>query len=359
LAIFVRMRPKVLLLVWLLHLLSSSAVLESKPSVPLEPLHKSSRKQGLALHRVESKNEAKKEPVHSGIFSPHAGADFTGKVRSQKVVALLKGCGREPNRLAVFEDGSKACCRYRDWEWREVRGEFYSYHFNNLLGLYNAPPAVVLRLNHSSPHWASVANTLRKSKWRDGKVIVMTEFVEGITPEAIPEPFKRTSPAVAENDLNTFEDRERLLQWSDTIVFDFVVGHSDRIFNTLLNQQWYPDMINKNVHNLWKTKDKNKFLLIDNESGFWMGYKVGWNDENKLKLQSSFLEKLCLFRSRTADRVKYLIQGKGESPREKLEAYIKSVDPLSFAMLRKLSIKEGSEFERRLKKVDSRIKFCS
>ena len=350
---------KVLLLVCL-HLLTSCIVLESKPLIPLGPLHKGSRKQQeLSFHQVDSQEGAREGRAHSGLFSSKDGADFVRKTHSLKVVDLLKGCGREPNRLAVLEDGTKACCRYRDWEWREIRGEFYSYHFNNMLGLYNAPPAVVIQVNHSSPHWASVANSLRESKWRDGKVIVMTKFVEGITPEAIPEPFKRTSPAVSAVDLRTFEDKERLLQWSDMIVFDFLIGHSDRIFNTLLNQQWYSKMMSKNVHNLWKTKDTKQFLLLDNESGFWMGYKLGWNNQHKLNLQSNFLEKLCLFRSSTVDGVRRLLQGEKASPRQRLEAYIKSVDPRSFAMLRQLNVSEGNEFMRRLNKVDSHMKTCS
>ncbi len=347
-------------------LLTVGLLVEGKPSILLNPLHSSS---GSSSNSQESSLHLTKPPILNrevlvknsqvGQFSAQDGLDFSRKIRSHNVVALLKGCGREPNRLAVLDDGSRACCRYREWEWRELRAELYSYHFNNLLGLHNSPPTILVRLNYSSPQWAKVTQSLRDAKWKDHKVVSMTKFVDNITPVAIPKPFKRSSPTIRQEDLPGFNGSELLLQWSDMIVFDFVIGHSDRIFNTLLNLQWYSKMMDKPVHNLWKTDKDGKFLLIDNESGFWMGYKLGWNDQRKTDMQAQFLKKLCVFRTPTVDQVSWLIKDAENNPKSKLEDYIKSVDPQSFGLLRKMSRKEGNEFDSRLRKVDSHIKSCS
>ena len=346
------------ILVVCLQLFAVWTVLEARPPFPLESF-RSTRKRESTIHQFGIDKDVFTAEAHGGLFTLQDGAEFAKRVRSHNVVDLVKGCGREPNRLVVFDDGSKACCRYRDLEWRELRGDIYSYHFNNMLGLHNSPPAVAVQVKYRSAQWEQVTEALREAKWRDHKVVVMTKFVEEIIPEAIPSAFRKDDHVVDQNDLISSDDRERLLQWSDMIVFDFIIGHSDRIFNTLLNLQWFSKMMDRNVHNLWKTKQDKRFLLIDNESGLWMGYKLGWCDEQKLEMQSRYLEKLCLFRNSTVDRIRSLIYGNEESPRSQLEAYIKSVDPQSFAMFKTLSRKEGQEFELRLKKVENQINKCT
>lgn len=296
------------------------------------------------------------------LFTLEDGINFAAKVRSHKVTSLERGCGRGKNRLAVLDDGTKVCCRYRDLQWREIRGEFYSYHFNNMLGLFNSPPAVLVMVNYSSPQWELVTDSLKEALWMDHSTIVITLFVEDLTKEAIPQALRKANNLVGEGDTNdlSLSELDRLMQWSDLIVFDFVIGHSDRIFNTLLNLQWYSEMMDRNVHNLWKTKKSRRFLLLDNESGFWMGYKLGWEDKKKFEMQERFLTKLCVFRTSTVNRIKYLIRGNEDfgSATERLERYILNADPQSFQMLESLNLKQGQEFEARLKGVEKRIEEC-
>lgn len=321
--------------------------------------HSSRTVGGVSLKSLTVKGDKLEDQVGESakLFTLEDGIRFASKIRSQKITSLENGCGRGKNRLATLSDGTKVCCRYRDLQWREVRGEFYSYHLNNILGLFNSPPAVLMKVNYSSPQWELVTDRLKEALWMDHSTVVMTLFVENLTKEAIPQVLRIKNYLISEDDLNELSllDQERLLQWSDLIVFDFVIGHSDRIFNTLLNLQWYSKMMDQNVHNLWKTTKGGRFLLLDNESGFWMGYKLGWEEQPKFEMQERFLAKLCVFRSSTVNRIKFLIG----SAKERLERHISMVDPRSFQMIELLNLKQEQEFESRLKLVEKQVEKCT
>ena len=314
---------------------------------------------------VDSPHESNGKQINTGLFSAEDGANFGSKVHQERIISLERGCGRGQNRLATLGDGTKACCRYRQLQWRDIRGEFYAYHLNNLLGLHNAPPATLIKLNFSSPQWEAVLDAAAEAEWTDHTTIIMTLFVERLTDETIPPPLREQS-TVKETDLESAspEERSRILQWSDLIIFDFLIGHSDRIFNTLFNLQWNSHMLSNPVHNLLKTERDDKLLLFDNESGFWMGYKMGWKEPLKYELQANFLRKLCVFRSRTIDKVKRLLYGEGreesdrESPAKRLERYIRAVDEASFKMVEPLSREQSQEFSSRLKLVLEQVEKC-
>lgn len=78
------------------------------------------------------------EQSRLALFSYKDGQDFSAKVRSEVVVKLETGCGRPKNLLATLADGTRVCCRYRENQIRELRGDLYSYHLNGYLGLWNA-----------------------------------------------------------------------------------------------------------------------------------------------------------------------------------------------------------------------------
>lgn len=290
-------------------------------------------------------------------------------------MSLVAGCGRGKNMLGTLDDGTKFCCRYRDLQWRETRGELYSYHLNSLLGLHNAPPAALLRVNFSSPLWrgSAAVEAARGAGWAERAVIAVTLYVEGVVSETFPPALtkgKRNS-LVTQADLESASsssssskgEESRLLQWSDLIVFDFVSGHSDRIFNSLFNLRWNRHMMERPVHNLLKTERRQKLLLFDNESGFWQGYRMASKDREMLEMQERFLRKLCVFRERTLRQVEYLLHGDSRdsddvSPSQRFEAYIKRVDPVSFEMVEPLSREERREFESRLKQVMEQVEKC-
>jgi hypothetical protein len=307
----------------------------------------------------------------SSVFTAEDGANFGIKMHKDKIVSLSAGCGRGKNRLGELADGTKFCCRYRELQWREIRGEFYAYHLNNLLGLYNAPPATLLKINYSSPQWSGVADSAREAGWSNHMTIIVTLFVEDLAQETFPPILTGSENGfVTEKYLDSAspEEKSRILQWSDLLVFDFLVGHSDRVFNSLFNLQWNEHMLQRPVHNLLKTKRGKKLLLFDNESGFWMGYKMGRREASKFEMQERFLKKMCVFRDRTLHHVRHLLygdktlsqssSGSVESPSRILERYIKNNDPQSFQMVEPLGNEQKKEFESRLRLLMKQVEKC-
>lgn len=90
-----------------------------------------------------------------------------------------------------------------------------------------------------------------------------------------------------------------LAQWSDLVVFDYLIAHLDRVVNNLYNFQWNADIMEAPAHNL--AKDKSDLLLfLDNESGLLHGYRLL---EKYEAYHSLLLENLCVFRRSTIDQV--------------------------------------------------------
>lgn len=298
-------------------------------------------------------------PTAAAIFTEEDGRAFVSRVRREKFVSLEDGCGRGKNRLATLSDGTKLCCRYRDLQWREIRGEFYSYYLNNYLGMFNAPPAALVRVNFSSPQWAGVQRSAVEAGWSDHTTIVVSLYVEDLTQETFPAILADDGKSIVTEEHLKRADRSRILQWSDMIVFDFIIGHSDRIFNALFNLQWNSQMLRRPVHNLLKTKQSHRLLLFDNESGFWLGYRMGQQDPFKYELQERYLKRLCIFRSQTIKHVESLLLPGETSAFKKLEKYIDVVDSVSLQMVNKpLSADQRKEFESRLRLVVKQVKSC-
>lgn len=303
----------------------------------------------------------------ASIFKEEDGHTLASKVRKDKFVSLEIGCGRGKNRLGILSDGTKLCCRCRELQWRDIRGEFYSYHLNNYLGIFNAPPATLIKVNYSSPQWTNVQASLREAGWEDHTTIAVTLYVEDLTVETFPPILVKDGASVVTREyLNTASsaDKHRILQWSDMIVFDFLIGHSDRIFNTLYNLQWNSRMLQRPVHNLLKTKQDDRLLLFDNESGFWQGYRMGWAEPYNYELQERYLKRLCIFRGRTVERIQFLLQGSGNfedkaSASERFARYVQVMDKNSFQMVEPLNVQQREEFENRLRLVMKQVKSCA
>ena len=269
------------------------------------------------------------------------------------VVKLETGCGRPKNLLATLADGTRVCCRYRENQIRELRGDLYSYHLNGYLGLWNAPPTVIVGVDFSSKQWKLVEARARKEGWKDGSVVAMSLFVNDLEDVYIP-PLLRdimhknatiTQDSVLAQNLMKSQQHE-LLQWSDMALLDFIIGHTDRVFNTLYNYQWNKHMMDKKVHNLLKTSS-GQLVLIDNESGFWMGYAMGATDPLRYALQERLLGKFCIFRKSTVKKIKSLIW-EGINPATKLENYIKVADLESFQLMEPLDLTQRTEFNSRV-----------
>ena len=292
------------------------------------------------------------------LFTEEQRNTFARKARSQRVVKLQIGCGRMKNRLATLEDGTKVCCRYRD-NPNELSGDLYSYYFNNLLGIWNIPPTTVVHVDFASEQWRSVVDAAKVADWEDDSDVIMIQYIEGLTGEHIPNLLKKETAVLSQSSVHnlTVNEQVRLMQWTDMIVFDFIIGHTDRLFNTLLNAQWNSHMMEKPVHNLEKNQD-GRLVLIDNELGFWLGYTIAAsNKPQNYDFQVAFLNRICIFRKSTVQNIFQLHQSQHSDA--VLEQYMQSVDLKSYESVRRMNTKNRQEFMVRLGKVLDRVQQCS
>lgn len=297
------------------------------------------------------------------VFSTNNWEFLIQKVGTQNIVHLERGCGRPKNMLATLEDGTKVCCRYREHQLKELRGDVYSYYFNTLLNLWNVPPSVLVHVDFSSPQWQQVVNEALHSGWSDKSEVVMTFYVDDLNEVFIP-PILRDSDTnltieVIDKAALTEKDKIQLAQWSDLIVFDYIIGHTDRLFNTLFNLQWNPVMMQMPVHNLKQTSS-GQLVLLDNESGFWMGYSLNEWDPVKYEFQVHFLKHLCVFRRSTIEKIISLASSNDleQAVDIQLESYIENHDRYSFKTLQKLSTPHRKELISRIKTVVDHVKGC-
>ena len=297
----------------------------------------------------------------NALFTEDDRRALANKMRTLSVVSLEQGCGSMKNRLATLEDGTPVCCRYRDGG-KQLRGDVYSYHFNRLLGMWNIPPTVAVKLDLSSKQWRNVRANATQAGWKSGFSIVISQFVNELQDEHFPSSLRNRSslfPLTATSLLNlSIPDVKQLMEWTDMIVFDFIIGHNDRLFNALLNSKWNSHMMERAVHNLKKTKYSD-LVFLDNESGFEFGYDVAEKEEEYFKLQISFLERICVFRSSTIRALSKLGSVGNTPPSAVLERYIRHVDPSSYSALSVWRTRSQKEFDQRVRKTLERVHECT
>lgn len=301
------------------------------------------------------------ELTKQSVFNSEDWEILMGKVRTQKVVMLEKGCGRPKNMLATLEDGTKVCCRYREHQLKELRGDIYSFYFNTMLNLWKVPPSVFVLVDFSQPQWKQVEKAALQSGWSDHSQVVMSHYIKDLNDVFIPKIFQdRKNNLTLKGMLQTTADRKlQLAQWSDLIVFDYIIGHTDRLFNTLYNLQWNRAMMQMPVHNLKQT-GSGQLVLLDNESGFWMGYSLNEWDPVKYELQVHFLNQLCVFRKSTIQQIISLTSNNDPEVTVDMEVekYVESHDSYSFKYLPKLSAVHRQELILRVKTVIDHIRGC-
>lgn len=94
-----------------------------------------------------------------------------------------------------------------------------------------------------------------------------------------------------------------LAQWSDLVIFDYLIAHLDRVVNNMYNYQWNPEIMEAPAHNLAKDQHSELLLFLDNESGLLHGYRL----LNKYQAYHSLLlQNICIFRRSTIDQVRFV-----------------------------------------------------
>ena len=284
------------------------------------------------------------------LFSKREASVFMDKIRFLRVVSLEKGCSTSKplNRLATLEDGTKVCCR------RFKIGNIYSYHMNWLLGLHNVPPITAVKVNLLSEKWESVHDVAKAAGWRDGMSIVMEIFIDNLT-EVYNFPYFKDNETsiltvpVAEKLPLTPLARKMMVQWSDMILFDFLIEHVDR--------KIYHDERKRPVRNLYMTPS-SKLVLLDNESTFGLRPKHRkWYS----KPISALLRRICAFRKHTMERILSLERRSEDSasPLTVLQNYIKANDSYTYSVI-PASVVEKIErnIRERIDMIKSRLLQC-
>lgn len=224
-------------------------------------------------------------------------------VKSNPVVKIEEGCGRMQNRLLTFEDGTKACCRYRQ-NTDQIQGELFSFYLGRLLGINNLAPSALGVVRSRDPVWSKVDSQISLTRWAEERPVVLTKFLNDLGPALIPRSLRTPSRKLHPPDVSG--DKESLVelaQWSDLIIFDYLTANLDRIVNNLYNLQWNPGMMDAPAHNLAKSSKSNLLVFLDNESGLLHGYRLLEKYES---YHSVLLNALCVFRRSTVEMVQKL-----------------------------------------------------
>lgn len=253
-------------------------------------------------------------------FSDQDVATWRSVAGNSTVTSVEAGCGRMQNRLISYENGQKACCRYRQ-NFDQIQGEIYSFYLSQLLGITNLAPSTLDVVDSKSSKWSGVLNEVQAALWVDDKPVVLTQFVNNLSPAFIPPLLRSSTRRVHPSDIlpafltvsqitegnsseqRIHEDITDLAQWSDLIVFDYLTANLDRMVNNLYNLQWNPSMMEAPAHNLAKEMSSGLLVFLDNESGLLHGYRLLDKYEHYHRLM---LDSLCVFRKSTAEAVRRL-----------------------------------------------------
>ncbi|KAH8407425.1 hypothetical protein KR222_000843 [Zaprionus bogoriensis] len=258
-----------------------------------------------------------------------------------QVLRLEPGCGRMQNRLVVFADGRRACARYRQ-NTDQIQGEIFSYYLGQLLNISNLAPSAATVIDTTTPSWSAALGGITQAQWKERRPVVLTRWLSDLEPAGIPQPFQplerhlnkhdvwnltqqlqredhqsrmleesRTGPSstlgsTASSTASSAVLLQRLIelaQWSDLIVFDYLIANLDRVVNNLYNFQWNADIMAAPAHNLARQRQTQLLVFLDNESGLLHGYRLLKKYE---AYHSLLLDNLCIFRRPTIQALQRL-----------------------------------------------------
>ncbi|XP_031634579.1 extracellular serine/threonine protein kinase four-jointed [Contarinia nasturtii] len=279
-------------------------------------------------------------PMGYSVDHVNAWNDYVNK---NAIVKLEIGCGRMQNRLVTFQDGRKACARYRQ-NTDQIQGELFSFYLGRLLNLTNLAPSAASIIDLNSNPWISAAQDVQSAQWKVQRPVVLTDWIPDLEAANIPvlfQPMERhlnkfdvknitlgldvkppktlmhhlggikpnpnwnQLPVKMDHTNNDIELNKtvqqklvELAQWSDLIIFDYLIANLDRVVNNLYNFQWNADIMTAPAHNLARQSDSKLLVFLDNESGLLHGYRLLKKYETYHGL---LINNLCVFRRRTID----------------------------------------------------------
>lgn len=274
-------------------------------------------------------------------------------VSNSRVVKVEPGCGRMQNRLITFEDGAKACARYR-LNTNLMQGEIYSYYVAKLLQIDNLPPLAVSKPDINSDQWQKVADQVLEANWQSNKLLILTKYITDTHEVTLPQILKTldSGEIIVTPEQTTPENSDIFSQWSDMIVFDYIVGNMDRLVNSLHNKQWNANIMESSVHNL--AQKNNKLIFFDNEDGLFHGYRIL---DRYSHYHEQSLKSVCVFSKSTAESILNLVQSGDVT--HTLTELISHDQPDVLQYLPKISSKTSKILSQRLANVADHIRGCA
>ncbi|KAL7737342.1 hypothetical protein ACLKA6_012955 [Drosophila palustris] len=146
-----------------------------------------------------------------------------------------------------------------------------------------------------------------------------------------------------------------LAQWSDLIVFDYLIANLDRVVNNLYNFQWNADIMAAPAHNLARQRDTQLLVFLDNESGLLHGYRLLKKYE---AYHSLLLDNLCIFRRPTIEALQRL-RDAGGAGNQLRELFERTTSPNVRDVLPSLPDKSIKILAERIDRVLAQVQKCS
>lgn len=332
-----------------------------------------------------------------------------------QVTRLEQGCGRMQNRLVVFADGTRACARYRQ-NTDQIQGEIFSYYLGQLLNISNLAPSAATVIDTTTPSWSSALGDITQAQWKEHRPVVLTRWLADLEPAGIPQPFQplerhlnkydvwnitqqmqregsestsrgllkrleAASSQTADHQSRMLEESQstessstasstasstssstallqrliELAQWSDLIVFDYLIANLDRVVNNLYNFQWNADIMAAPAHNLARQRDTQLLVFLDNESGLLHGYRLLKKYE---AYHSLLLDNLCIFRRPTIEALQRL-RAAGGAGNQLRELFERTTSPNVRDVLPSLPDKSIKILAERIDRVLAQVQKCS
>ena len=291
------------------------------------------------------------------VFSAEGDKDFIDKAHRLRIINITKGCSDYEKRMLILEDGTKVCSKHRV-NYQQLQSELYSFHLSRILNIYNIPPAVLVKVDYTTAQWQEVIGDATKAGLRQGMVVVLTQYIDNLLPTYIPDLLQVKSDILLPTNTSFKITAERkihqLIQWTNLIIFDFITANSDRVMNALANMQWNPRVISMPVHNLYETS-KGSIIFIDNESGFWLGYKLASESENHRRLQKSYITKICIVDATVLHAIEELLDTGCDTLRKRVVEH----DPESCRYIPMMKSNIIDELENRLTFTVTSINSCT
>jgi len=267
-----------------------------------------------------------------------------------------------------------------------------------------------------SLRWSSALGDITQAQWKEHRPVVLTRWLADLEPAGIPQPFQplerhlnkydvwnitqqmqregsestsrgllkrleAASSQTADHQSRMLEESQstessstasstasstssstallqrliELAQWSDLIVFDYLIANLDRVVNNLYNFQWNADIMAAPAHNLARQRDTQLLVFLDNESGLLHGYRLLKKYE---AYHSLLLDNLCIFRRPTIEALERL-RATGGAGNQLRELFERTTSPNVRDVLPSLPDKSIKILAERIDRVLAQVQKCS